>query len=86
MRSKEILDKRFENQARDRQDVRASFSGGEPVHMSPYFLDAVAYARKIGYTQPCMAAATNGIEFAKARSLQKALKRACATPTCNSTA
>ena len=31
--------------------------------MSPYFLDAVRYARKVGYTS--VQAATNGIEFAK---------------------
>jgi uncharacterized radical SAM superfamily Fe-S cluster-containing enzyme len=38
------------------------FSGGEPT-LSPYFLEAVAYARKVGYNS--VQAATNGIEFAK---------------------
>ncbi len=38
------------------------FSGGEPT-LSPYFLDAVRYARKVGYNS--VQAATNGIEFAK---------------------
>ncbi len=38
------------------------FSGGEPT-LSPYFLDAVRYCRKIGYQS--VQAATNGIEFAK---------------------
>ena len=38
------------------------FSGGEPT-ISPYFLDAVRYAREVGYTS--VQAATNGIEFAK---------------------
>jgi uncharacterized radical SAM superfamily Fe-S cluster-containing enzyme len=38
------------------------FSGGEPT-LSPYFLDAVRYSRKVGYNS--VQAATNGIEFAK---------------------
>jgi len=38
------------------------FSGGEPT-ISPHFLDAVRYARKVGYNS--VQAATNGIEFAK---------------------
>ena len=38
------------------------FSGGEPT-LSPYFLDAIRYCRKIGYQS--VQAATNGIEFAK---------------------
>jgi uncharacterized radical SAM superfamily Fe-S cluster-containing enzyme len=44
------------------------FSGGEPT-MSPYFLDAVAYARKVGYNS--VQAATNGIEFAKSPEYAK---------------
>src|SRR5260370_4760479 len=44
------------------------FSGGEPT-MSPLFLDAVAYARKIGYNS--VQAATNGIEFAKSKEFSK---------------
>ncbi|MBV9444232.1 MAG: radical SAM protein, partial [Acidobacteriaceae bacterium] len=36
--------------------------GGEPT-LSPYFLDAIRYARKVGYNS--VQAATNGIEFAK---------------------
>src|SRR6202012_1335015 len=45
-----------------RRQMSVQLSGGEPT-LSPYFLDAVRYARKVGYTsvQP----ATNGIEFAK---------------------
>jgi uncharacterized radical SAM superfamily Fe-S cluster-containing enzyme len=42
--------------------MSVQFSGGEPT-LSPYFLDAVAYARKVGYNS--VQAATNGIEFAK---------------------
>ena len=37
--------------------------------MSPYFLDAVAYARKVGYNS--VQAATNGIEFAKSPEFAK---------------
>ena len=42
--------------------MSVQFSGGEPT-ISPYFLDAVRYARKVGYNS--VQAATNGIEFAK---------------------
>jgi uncharacterized radical SAM superfamily Fe-S cluster-containing enzyme len=45
-----------------RRQMSVQFSGGEPT-MSPFFLDAVRYARKVGYQS--VQAATNGIEFAK---------------------
>lgn len=45
-----------------RRQLSVQFSGGEPT-MSPYFLDAIRYARKVGYQS--VQAATNGIEFAK---------------------
>src|SRR5580704_4873245 len=45
-----------------KRQMSVQFSGGEPT-ISPYFLDAVRYARKVGYTS--VQAATNGIEFAK---------------------
>src|SRR3982751_1934809 len=45
-----------------RRQMAVQFSGGEPT-LSPYFLDAVRYARKVGYNS--VQAATNGIEFAK---------------------
>src|SRR5258708_30883460 len=45
-----------------RRQMTVQFSGGEPT-LSPYFLDAVRYARKVGYNS--VQAATNGIEFAK---------------------
>src|SRR5947209_5381352 len=45
-----------------KRQMSVQFSGGEPT-LSPYFLDAVRYARKVGYTS--VQAATNGIEFAK---------------------
>jgi len=45
-----------------KRQMSVQFSGGEPT-LSPYFLDAVRYAREVGYTS--VQAATNGIEFAK---------------------
>jgi uncharacterized radical SAM superfamily Fe-S cluster-containing enzyme len=45
-----------------KRQMSVQFSGGEPT-ISPYFLDAVRYARKVGYNS--VQAATNGIEFAK---------------------
>ena len=51
-----------------RRQMSVQFSGGEPT-MSPYFLDAVSYARKIGYNS--VQAATNGIEFAKSKEFSK---------------
>src|SRR6267154_1784771 len=48
--------------------IEKQFSGGEPT-MSPYFFDAVSYARKIGYNS--VQAATNGIEFAKSKEFCK---------------
>jgi uncharacterized radical SAM superfamily Fe-S cluster-containing enzyme len=45
-----------------RRQMSVQFSGGEPT-LSPHFLDAIRYARKIGYNS--VQAATNGIEFAK---------------------
>jgi uncharacterized radical SAM superfamily Fe-S cluster-containing enzyme len=49
-------------QIKPRRQMSVQFSGGEPT-LSPYFLDAVRYARKVGYNS--VQAATNGIEFAK---------------------
>src|SRR3954464_14448111 len=51
-----------------RRQMSVQFSGGEPT-MSPYFLEAVAYARKVGYNS--VQAATNGIEFAKSKDFAK---------------
>src|SRR5207244_1103811 len=50
------------------RQVSIQLSGGEPT-MSPYFLDAVAHARKIGYNS--VQAATNGIEFAKSKEFSR---------------
>jgi uncharacterized radical SAM superfamily Fe-S cluster-containing enzyme len=49
-------------QIKPKRQMSVQFSGGEPT-LSPYFLDAVRYARKVGYNS--VQAATNGIEFAK---------------------
>src|ERR687898_3616531 len=51
-----------------RRQLTVQFSGGEPT-ISPIFLDAVRYARKVGYNS--VQAATNGIEFAKNRDFAK---------------
>ena len=45
-----------------RRQMTVQFSGGEPT-ISPLFLDAVRYARKVGYFS--VQAATNGIRFAQ---------------------
>lgn len=44
-----------------RRQMSVQFSGGEPT-LSPHFLDACAYAKKIGYYS--VQAATNGLRFA----------------------
>jgi 7,8-dihydro-6-hydroxymethylpterin dimethyltransferase len=62
----EILDNALK--IKPRRQMSVQFSGGEPT-MSPYFVDAVAYARKIGYNS--VQAATNGIEFAKSKDFCK---------------
>jgi uncharacterized radical SAM superfamily Fe-S cluster-containing enzyme len=63
---KEILDNAL--RIKPRRQMSVQFSGGEPT-MSPNFLEAVAYARKIGYNS--VQAATNGIEFAKSKEFCK---------------
>ena len=67
-----------------KRQMSVQFSGGEPT-ISPYFLDAVSYARKVGYTS--VQAATNGIEFAKSpSSAARPPTPACATLICSSMA
>ncbi len=51
-----------------KRQMSIQFSGGEPT-MSPFFLDAVSYARKLGFSST--QAATNGIEFAKSEEFCK---------------
>src|ERR1700751_3187050 len=62
----EIMDNAIK--IKPRRQMSIQFSGGEPT-LSPYFLDAVAYSRKIGYSS--VQAATNGIEFAKSKEFCK---------------
>ena len=57
---KTILDNAIK--IKPRRQMSVQFSGGEPT-MSPYFLKAVQYCRRIGYNS--VQAATNGIEFAR---------------------
>src|SRR6266581_3927980 len=58
----EVLDNAMK--IKPRRQMSVQFSGGEPT-MHARFIDAVAYARKIGYNS--VQAATNGIEFAKSK-------------------
>ncbi|MGH9737129.1 MAG: radical SAM protein [Candidatus Acidiferrales bacterium] len=62
----EILDNAL--MIKPRRQMSVQFSGGEPT-MHPKFVEAVAYARKIGYNS--VQAATNGIEFAKSKEFSK---------------
>jgi uncharacterized radical SAM superfamily Fe-S cluster-containing enzyme len=55
------------------RQMSVQFSGGEPT-LSPYFLDAVAYSRKVGFNS--VQAASNGIEFAKSKELCRAAAEA----------
>ncbi len=56
-----------------RRQLSVQFSGGEPT-ISPHFLEAVRYARKIGYFS--VQCATNGIRFAQDESFAKAAAEA----------
>ncbi|QYO66930.1 radical SAM protein [Leptolyngbya sp. 7M] len=56
-----------------RRQIIILFSGGEPT-LSPFFLDAVAYAKKIGFYR--ILAATNGIRYAEDPEFCKAAKEA----------
>ncbi|MCC7540392.1 MAG: radical SAM protein [Deltaproteobacteria bacterium] len=56
-----------------RRQLSVQFSGGEPT-MSPHFLDAVRYAKELGYF--CIQAATNGIRFAQDPGFAQAAREA----------
>src|SRR5213596_2558648 len=56
-----------------KRQMSVQFSGGEPT-ISPYFLDAIRYSRKVGYNS--VQAATNGIEFAKSADFARAAANA----------
>jgi hypothetical protein len=51
-----------------RRQLSVQFSGGEPT-LSPHFLEAIRYSRKIGYFS--VQAATNGIRFAQDENFAK---------------
>jgi len=59
---KEILDNAIS--IKPRRQMSVQFSGGEPT-ISPHFIEAIRYSRKVGYNS--VQAATNGIEFAKSK-------------------
>ena len=56
-----------------RRQMSVQFSGGEPT-LSPHFLDAIRYARKIGYF--AVQCATNGLRFAEEPGFAKKAKEA----------
>src|SRR6185436_13263315 len=58
---------------RPRRQMSIQFSGGEPT-LSPHFLDAIQYARKVGYF--AVQCATNGIRFAQEPGFAKRAKEA----------
>jgi len=68
---KQVLDNAIS--IKPRRQMSVQFSGGEPT-LSPYFLDAVRYSRKVGYNS--VQAATNGIEFAKSPEFARAAAEA----------
>jgi uncharacterized radical SAM superfamily Fe-S cluster-containing enzyme len=69
--TKAILDRAVS--FKPRRQIIILFSGGEPT-LSPYYLDAVAYAQKTGFYR--ILAATNGIRFAEDIEFCKAAKQA----------
>src|SRR5437867_12402431 len=68
---KEILDNAIK--IKPRRQMSIQFSGGEPT-MSPHFVEAIRYARKVGYNS--VQAATNGIRFAQDTEYAKAASEA----------
>src|SRR5688572_18662594 len=69
--TKAILDRAVS--FKPRRQIIILFSGGEPT-LPPYFLDAVAYAKKVGFYR--ILAATNGIRYAEDIEFCKAAKAA----------
>ncbi len=68
---KKILDDSMS--IKPRRQMSVQFSGGEPT-LSPFFIDAVRYAKDIGYF--CIQAATNGLKFAEDPAFAVAAKEA----------
>jgi len=56
-----------------RRQIIVLLSGGEPT-LSPHFLDAIAYAKKIGFYR--VLAATNGIRFAQSEEFTRRARAA----------
>ncbi len=69
--TKAILDRAVS--FKPRRQIIILFSGGEPT-LSPYYLEAVAYAKKVGFYR--ILAATNGIRFAEDIEFCKQAKEA----------
>jgi uncharacterized radical SAM superfamily Fe-S cluster-containing enzyme len=69
--TKAILDRAVS--FKPKRQIIILFSGGEPT-LSPYFLDAVAYAKQVGFYR--ILAATNGIRYAEDIEFCKAAKEA----------
>jgi 7,8-dihydro-6-hydroxymethylpterin dimethyltransferase len=68
--------KRILDDARDlkpRRQMSVQFSGGEPT-ISPHFIRAVKYARKLGYNS--VQCATNGVRFAQSKHFAKRVAEA----------
>src|SRR3712207_4854990 len=63
---KDILDKAIS--IKPRRQMSVQFSGGEPT-ISPHFIEAIRYSRKVGYNS--VQCATNGIEVAKSKQFCK---------------
>ena len=63
---KEILDRAVS--FKPRRQIIILFSGGEPT-LSPHFLEAVSYAKRIGFYR--ILAATNGIRFAQSEEFTR---------------
>jgi len=68
---KQILDDSLN--IKPRRQLSVQFSGGEPT-LSPHFLEAIKYARDVGYF--CVQCASNGVAFAQDLELCHAAKRA----------
>ena len=68
---KAILDRAIS--FKPRRQVIILFSGGEPT-LSPFFLDAVAYAKRLGFYR--ILAATNGIRFAQSEEFTRQARAA----------
>lgn len=63
---KEVLDRAVS--FKPRRQIIILFSGGEPT-LSPHFLEAVAYAKSVGFYR--ILAATNGIRFAQSEEFTR---------------